>query len=81
MIKAAAYIDTKGGLRKQRFEVKPPDAGFLDADYRFGVKLKIEEAVSDLVYLYGTRITSIPYIEIESHSPVWDMSVDEIDEI
>ena len=79
MIKATAYIDTKGGLRKQAFDIKPPDAGFLDADYRFGVKLKIEEAISDLGYLYGTRITSEPYIEIESHSLVWNLDIDDIE--
>ena len=81
MINAVAYVMTKGGFRKQMFEIPEPKNGFLDSDYRFEVKCRIEEAVSDLSHLYGSRIISEPYIEIESHSPVWDMSVDEIEEI
>lgn len=78
-MKAMAYIETANGIRKREFTVPTATNGFVHDAFCKMITVNCVNAVLELEKLYGT--TGKPYVHIKSHSPVWDMSVDEIEEI
>jgi len=80
-MKAMAYINTLNGIRKREFSVPNATNGFVHDAFCKMIKENCVNAVSELEKLYGTQSIGKPYVHIRSHSPVWNLDLDEIEEI